>query len=250
MALTPPSRRQRRSPAPREPTLHAVHCVPKPVFPYWEGLLDDDTRERWLADARLDLQGQLWRVLGAEPRVASTDVRLGTTADRVVWTAAVPCLITNRPLLERLRRVIIAVDFSKPSLHALREGVNRIASVIGPHEESALPVEILYVSAFASPSARPVPVDSRLSEQADAARERLAGRGHVEVRPRILSAPLPVDGILRAAEESETSLIILGTHGSGTLARALLGSVASAAARTVPFPLLLVPPPAPGVSPE
>jgi universal stress protein E len=256
--------------------LHAVHCVPKPVFPYWEGLLDEGTRERWLENARLDLEWQLRRVLGPEPPVASLDVGigeaarhisgraaetaadlivlgphrsrgpfddlLGSTADRVVRTAAVPCLLANRPLTRGLRRVIVAVDFSEPSAHALRVGLDWVRSVGSATPEDQVTVEVLYVSAYASPAARPAAVEPRLSREAEAARDRLAPLPNVEVLPRILSAPLPADGVLRAAEEAETSLIVLGTHGYGGLARALLGSVASAVARTVPYPVLLVPP--------
>jgi nucleotide-binding universal stress UspA family protein len=258
--------------------LHACHCVPKPVFPFWEGLVDDDTRNRWSEEARLDLEWQLRRVLGEEPPIASIDVTigepareineratetsadmivlgahrsrgafddlLGTTADRVIRTSAVPCLIANRALTQVLRRVLIPIDFSQPSLRALQVGVDLVAAIRGSDaEEPPTIAEILYVSAFASPSYRPMAVEPRLAEHADTARERLAGT-RIKVLPRILSAPLPVDGILRAAEQSETDLIILGTHGYSTLGRALLGSVASGVVRTVPFPILLVPPPA------
>jgi universal stress protein E len=262
--------------------LHAVHCVPKPVFPYWEGLLDEATRERWIENARQDLEWQLRRLLGPEPPVASVNVGvgeaarrineraaetaadlivlgrhrprgplddlLGSTADRVVRTAAVPCLLANRPVTGGLRRVIVAVDFSEPSAHALRVGLDWVRRVAAVAPEGRVTVEILYVSAFASPAARPVAVEPRLSREAEAARDMLAPLPNVEVLPRILSAPLPAEGVLRAAEEAETSLIVLGTHGYGGLARALLGSVASAVARTVPYPVLLVPPPG-GISP-
>jgi potassium/hydrogen antiporter len=257
--------------------LHAVHCVPKPVFPYWEGVVDESTKERWIDNARLDLEWQLRRVLGDETSVASIDVGIGepvriindratetsadlivlgphrprgpfddlvgTTADRVIRTSTVPCLIANRAVVHGLRRVLVPIDFSEPSLHALHQGVNWLLNLEGPSPERPLIVEILYISAFASPAARPMAVEPRLSQQVEAARERLSARKHIQVVPRILSAPMPVDGILRAAEESETSLIILGTHGFGTIMRALLGSVASAVVRTVPFPILLVPPP-------
>jgi len=256
--------------------LHAFHCVSKPVFPYWEGLVDDRTRARWLEGARLDLEWQLRRVLGDETPIASLEVQvgepvheinqrasetmadviilgahrsraafddlLGTTADRVIRTSAVPCLIANRTLTQGLRRVLIPIDFSEPSLRALEVGVDWMASISGETTEGpAAIVEILYVSAFASPSYRPMAVEPKLAERAKAARERLAHTS-IKVLPRILSAPMPVDGILRAAEQSQADLIILGTHGFGTLGRALLGSVASAVVRTIPFPILLVPP--------
>jgi len=54
---------------------------------------------------------------------------------------------------------------------------------------------------------------------------------------------LPVDGIQLVAEQMEADLIVLGTHGYGALGRAMIGSVSSSVARTVPFPVMLVPPP-------
>jgi len=256
--------------------LHAFHCVSKPVFPYWDGLVDDSTRERWLEGARLDLEWQLRRVVGDAWPIATMDVDLGepvqeineravetqadmvvlgahrprgafgdllgTTADRVIRTSAVPCLIANRALTRPLRRVVIPIDFSEPSLRGLQVGIDWLARIGGEDAEGqGAIVEILYISAFASPSYRPMAVEPKLAEHADAAREHLAGTS-IKILPRILSAPMPIDGILRAAEQSEADLIILGTHGYGTFGRALLGSVASAVVRTIPFPILLVPP--------
>ena len=67
-------------------------------------------------------------------------------------------------------------------------------------------------------------------------------------RPAVQGHALSSGAIDRAlpaiADASEADLIILGTHGYGTFGRALLGSVASAVVRTIPFPILLVPPPA------
>jgi len=257
--------------------LHACHSVPNPVFPYWDGLVDDGTRKRWIDEARLDLEWQLRRVLGEEQTFASIEVSigepareineraaetsadlivlgghrsrgplddlLGTTADRVIRTSTVPCLVANRALPPAVRRVLIPIDFSQPSLRALQVGADLIASIRGDEAEGPpTVVEILFVSAFASPSYRPMAIEPKLAEHAGSVRERLVGTG-IKVLPRILSAPLAVDGILRAAEQSEADLIILGTHGYGRLGRALLGSVASGVARTIPFPIILVPPP-------
>jgi len=63
--------------------LHACHCVPKPVFPYREGLVDDGTRKRWIEEARLDIQWQLRRVLGEEPLITSIDAAIGEPAREI-----------------------------------------------------------------------------------------------------------------------------------------------------------------------
>ena len=50
------------------------------------------------------------------------------------------------------------------------------------------------------------------------------------------------DLIARAAEEVHADLIVVGTHGHGAVATALLGSVAKALLHVAPCPVLAVPP--------
>jgi nucleotide-binding universal stress UspA family protein len=259
--------------------LHVFHCVSHPVFPYWEGVVGPETREQWIRSARTDLEWQVRRVLGDEapphrlevavgepareiasyadtaaadllvvgphePRAVFDDL-LGTTADRLIRTAAVPCLVANKPLAPPLRQVLLPVDFSAPSEHAVAVAMDLLGSsafATGPTGVTTV-VEILFVSAFAASYPRPLAVEPRLSAQVEAARARLPADSRARLLPRILSAPMPVDGIGRAAERMGADLIVMGTHGYGTLGRALVGSVASAVARTLPFPVLLVPPP-------
>jgi universal stress protein E len=259
--------------------LHVVHCVSQPVFPYWEGLVSEETRNVWTQSARTDLEWQVRRVLGDEAAPAGLEVRigeparevaayaesvsaellvlgphqpraafddlLGTTADRLIRSARIPCLVANRPLSPPFRRVLLPVDFSVPSRHAIDVAMELLAHSVFGRGAGAAPtiVEMLFVSAFAASYPRPFAIEPRLAEQVEAARARLPADSRVKLLPRILSAPLPADGIGRAAERMEAELIVLGTHGYGTLGRALIGSVASGVARTLPFPVMLVPPP-------
>jgi len=52
----------------------------------------------------------------------------------------------------------------------------------------------------------------------------------------------PADIILRAAEETQSDMIVMGTHGRTELGRLLLGSVAEAVLRKAPCPVLTVKP--------
>lgn len=52
----------------------------------------------------------------------------------------------------------------------------------------------------------------------------------------------PADEIVDIADESPTNLIVMSTHGHGTLGRILLGSVASEVTRHATVPVLVVPP--------
>jgi hypothetical protein len=50
----------------------------------------------------------------------------------------------------------------------------------------------------------------------------------------------PCDEIVRAAEETNTDLIIISTHGHGGWARMLIGSTAERVVRHAPCPVLVV----------
>lgn len=60
---------------------------------------------------------------------------------------------------------------------------------------------------------------------------------HVRVESQVMEGD-PVDMILRAAEETHTDVIVMGTHGRTALARLLLGSVAELVIRKAMCPVL------------
>jgi nucleotide-binding universal stress UspA family protein len=64
---------------------------------------------------------------------------------------------------------------------------------------------------------------------------------HVRVESQVMEGD-PVDMILRAAEETHSDVIVMGTHGRTALARLLLGSVAEAVLRKAPCPVLTAKP--------
>lgn len=259
--------------------LHLVHCVPRPVFPYWSGAYDDAHVNEWTTRATSELHAQIGRsagppsepatvevafgvpttevgrraaeldaavlVLGPHrPRRALDDI-LGTTADRIIRTAPLPCVVANHAFPSALRQILFPVDFSTPSNHAIDVGMELLKPLLAAATEQApVVIEYLFVSAYASPAKRNFAVEPALERVIERATGHLAGHAGVRLLPRILSAPLPVDGIRKAAERMDADLIILGTHGYSSLGRALIGSVASAVTRTVPYSTMLVPPPA------
>jgi len=186
-------------------------------------------------------------VLGSHRPRRIFDGLLGTTADRVIRTAPQPVLVVNRSMAAPPRRILLATDFSAVADRALdltvdwacQWGKEKSPTGSDSPSESAL-LELVHISAFAHPAYRPVVATDPLRARAAAAEARAEGR--LRIRPRILSAPLAPEGILQAAEELRADLLVLGTHGHGRLIRALIGSVASEVARTLLFPILLVPP--------
>ncbi len=89
----------------------------------------------------------------------------------------------------------------------------------------------------------PVPAETWPSvEQAEEKLHQLEGKAHrVRVESQVMEGD-PVDMILRAAKETNSDVIVMGTHGRTALARLLMGSVAEAVLRKAPCPVLTVKP--------
>lgn len=67
---------------------------------------------------------------------------------------------------------------------------------------------------------------------------QLEGRAHhVRVESQVMEGDA-VDMILRAAEETNSDVIVMGTHGRTALPRLLMGSVAESVLRKAPCPVL------------
>lgn len=212
--------------APEDPV--TLHLAAPPAF-------------RALTEAVDRLSADLVVVGSHRPRRAF-DGLLGATGDRVLRTSLVPVLVVNRSLSRPPRRMVVATDLSPTADRALALAVDWVLAwqETEDGEGTAPLVELVHVAAFAHPSYRPSSPTAALLERSEAARTRSGNR--VRIRPRVLSAPLAPEGLLRAAEEMHADLVVMGTHGHGGLIRTLLGSVASEVARTLPFPVLLVPP--------
>ena len=75
-------------------------------------------------------------------------------------------------------------------------------------------------------------------EEAKEKLRQLEGQAHrVRVESQVLEGD-PVDMILRAAEETNSDVIVMGTHGRTALTRLLMGSVAESVLRKAPCPVL------------
>jgi len=64
----------------------------------------------------------------------------------------------------------------------------------------------------------------------------------VPVRTAVVEAVTPAGALLDYAKKNSIDLIIMGTHGRGAIAHALLGSVAERLARTATVPVMTVRP--------
>jgi len=137
-----------------------------------------------------------------------------------------------------LRRILVPHDFSDTS-----EAAVRYALALA-HNFSAQ-LHLLHVSdkaRFEMATEFPLGLDGTLE---DAVRERLvkilSPREQIDFKPIFeFRSGSPAAEITRYAKEADVDLIVMGTHGRGFVAHAVLGSVAEKVVRTAPCPVLTV----------
>jgi nucleotide-binding universal stress UspA family protein len=146
--------------------------------------------------------------------------------------------------MKRIRRILVATDFSRAAEKALD-----IAAELGGRFEASLAVLHVYQAPPLPIPTYPVPPSSsianlaKLVEDVDRAltslRQALGRRGLADVTT-LAAEGAPVDEILRELREGKYDLLVMGTHGRGTVGHALLGSVAEEVVRGAPCPVLTI----------
>jgi nucleotide-binding universal stress UspA family protein len=140
-----------------------------------------------------------------------------------------------------VRTILVAVDFSETSDHALEVGLD-LAQAFGA---SVHVVHVYQIPVYGFPDgaflAGPE-VATRLAQASqrglDEIVARHASRG-VAMVSHLKEGPAH-EGILDTGEEISADLLIVGTHGRGAIAHALLGSVSEKIVRTSKIPVLTV----------
>jgi nucleotide-binding universal stress UspA family protein len=144
----------------------------------------------------------------------------------------------------RLKDVLVATDFSEPSNAALNYG-RELARAFGATLRVLHVVDNMFANTvgvegyFAN-----LPEMQREIEEF--ARKQLEAvitdedRRELNARPVLLTSSTPALSIVSYARESNTDLLIMGTHGRGGLAHVLMGSVAERVVRLAPCPVLTV----------
>ncbi len=144
-----------------------------------------------------------------------------------------------------ISKILVPVDFSAASLHALDEAIDLAAtlraSVVLMHVYELPPVPLFPEVPLASPAS----VAESLAASSDGALRGIAeSRGDRGVQiDTVVREGVPWQQIDEAADEVSADLIVLGTHGRRGILRALLGSVAEKVVRTAHQPVLTIPTP-------
>jgi len=172
-------------------------------------------------------------VVGPHVRATGSGL-LGSTAERVLGSAGVPCLVARVPLVPSLRHVVAAVDPGH-RMDAVLESAVRWALLFG--DASAVPhVTALYVTGDRSEGPPP-----ELEGALDLALARCHALDRVSASVALRGTDV-VESIVLYVEVEASDLLVLSTRNRGMLGRALLGSVSSEVTRRAPCNVLLVPP--------
>jgi nucleotide-binding universal stress UspA family protein len=154
----------------------------------------------------------------------------GTTAERVLRSADVPCLVVGAPLSLPLRHVGVTVDFSLAS----RAGADLVLDWLPRLGGEEATLSLVHVAA------RPDDAASRL----DAEVERLAsGAGeHVRVEGVLRTDRSVARAVARWGEDADVGLIVASSEGRRGWRRVWRGSEATMLTAHAAGPVLLVPP--------
>ncbi len=166
-------------------------------------------------------------VMGALGAGFMSELRVGTTTERVLRKTARPLLVVKQMPHEAYRRVLVPVDFSSRSM-----GTLRLAHAIAPN------AEIVLVHAFEVPfegKLRYAGIDEheRSGLRIKAKREAAARMNDMIARSgidemivrRVVIHGDPSTRILEQEQEQDCDLIVIGKRGQGIFEELLLGSV-------------------------
>jgi len=140
----------------------------------------------------------------------------------------------------RLKKLLVPIDFSEPSLKALKYAV----AFAGRFDASICLVYVVEPASFLN-DVRNVPLAVSDREVANKLHHKLVMLARKEIGPLTPVHPLvcigkPFDEIVRTAKTFKADLIIIATHGRTGLKRAVLGSTAERVVQHAPCPVLVV----------
>ncbi|MQA90643.1 MAG: hypothetical protein GEU90_10470 [Gemmatimonas sp.] len=165
---------------------------------------------------------------------------LGTTADKVLRSAEVPCLALRRPVPIPIGCIGVATDFSTAGDRAVDLGMEWGKWLGGNDGEGSARLHVVHVL----DPAREAELDecqARLTNNVEAHAAGWASQRSPQITSEILLGSDPATELVGLAQRKEIQLLVVGTHRKSAWQRSNLGSVSSALARRSHSPVLLVP---------
>ena len=142
----------------------------------------------------------------------------------------------------KIRRILVPTDFSDAAGEAVQ------AAIVMARAFDA-GIEILHVTAaimFLPPPAEAVPYSFLMPDLSKKVKDRLVEESKRVQAAGVLCDTHSIEGtphteIVKRAQEIGADLIVMGSHGHGGLAHAVLGSVTERVLHRTPCPVLVVP---------
>lgn len=185
-------------------------------------------------------------VVGSRGRTKFDRILLGSVADRVIRQLEGPVLVVHPNdgrSLEKIRRVVVAVDFSPASAQAIAT-----AAMLLGHGDGEATLELVHAAdgighdgadmVYSGATAIDDPAIATLVSRLQGMAAGVAGDG-IAV-PCVVADAYPVDLVEREVARIEADLIVVGTHGRAGLQRLLLGSVAERIVHHADCPVVVV----------
>lgn len=138
----------------------------------------------------------------------------------------------------RTRRLLLATDLGEASAAATEQAFDLAASL----GASLLAVSVIDPRALALPGGRFRARVDQVRERLERDAQELVARGRragIDVSFLVWTGD-PGDQIVAAAEAEHVDMIVVGSHGRGTVGRLLLGSVSEHVVRNAACPVLVV----------
>jgi nucleotide-binding universal stress UspA family protein len=185
-------------------------------------------------------------VMGSHRRQLLRDIFIGTTIERVIRNGSFPVLMVNHEAQRRYENVVVPIDISDASAHALR-----VALSTGLIAETGVTLLHAFVAAMKGKmfvaGSEGVSIDRYVASERQRAMDELAAFLVANDLKRTgwslrVAEGGPMEVISRAVSEMRPDLLVMGTHGRSALLKALIGSVTEEALRSLDVDILAVPP--------
>jgi len=190
-------------------------------------------------------------VLGAKGRDVRSHVGLGPVASRLVEHGSGCVLIGREPPSDRSVRILVPVDGSTGSEHAL-DALSALFDLESAEITLLHVIETLWLPA-SSPAEGESDAEARENNQFTAELRREAEELLQDARARVLPLHpgvtsliregLPANEILSEADQGGYDLIVVGANASEDMKHSVLGSVSSKVAWSAPCSVLVARPP-------
>jgi len=183
-------------------------------------------------------------VLGASGQARLSKYILGGVAAKTIRHAPCPVLCVPSDDIRAVETILVGTDFSECSLHALS-----VAHGLAANNHAKV------IVAYATPTAWSLPpglsvglgegtnwldlLQREAREQLDEFVDKARARGF-QVDDKVLLMGSPAQALLQHTKKHAIDMIVLGTHGRGSVARLMLGSVTETVVHNAEVPVMTV----------